>query len=314
MSDNDTITINIGKYKNMFKNFRVNLWLVTTIVLAIILAVVLFTGSENKDNLSENLTITAEEAGQKMVDFANSQGASSSLIEANDAGALYEVVLSIDGQKVPIYVTKDGESFTTTLIPFDLDNPTDTTNNQNSNIEISLDSSDPVLGDPNAPISIIEYSDFECPFCERAYSNTIASLKESDAFKNGEINLIYRHFPLNNIHPKAQKAAEASVCAQKQSKFWEYHDTLFENQNALAVDDLKSYASDLGLNQAKFDSCLDNGEAKDKVDKDLISATASGGTGTPYFIILNKETEKTTSISGAVPYSQIESAIEFVKS
>lgn len=314
MSDNDTITINIGKYKNMFKNFRVNLWLVTTIVLAIILAVVLFTGSENKDNLSENLTITAEEAGQKMVDFANSQGASSSLIEANDAGALYEVVLSIDGQKVPIYVTKDGESFTTTLIPFDLDNPTDTTNNQDSNIEISLDSSDPVLGDPNAPISIIEYSDFECPFCERAYSNTIASLKESDAFKNGEINLIYRHFPLNNIHPKAQKAAEASVCAQKQSKFWEYHDTLFENQNALAVDDLKSYASDLGLNQAKFDSCLDNGEAKDKVDKDLISATASGGTGTPYFIILNKETEKTTSISGAVPYSQIESAIEFVKS
>ena len=314
MSDNDTITINIGKYKNMFKNFRVNLWLVTTIVLAIILAVVLFTGSENKDNLSENLTITAEEAGQKMVDFANSQGASSSLIEANDAGALYEVVLSIDGQKVPIYVTKDGESFTTTLIPFDLDNPTDTTNNQDSNIEISLDSSDPVLGDLNAPISIIEYSDFECPFCERAYSNTIASLKESDAFKNGEINLIYRHFPLNNIHPKAQKAAEASVCAQKQSKFWEYHDTLFENQNALAVDDLKSYASDLGLNQAKFDSCLDNGEAKDKVDKDLISATASGGTGTPYFIILNKETEKTTSISGAVPYSQIESAIEFVKS
>ena len=314
MSDNDTITINIGKYKNMFKNFRVNLWLVTTIVLAIILAVVLFTGSENKDNLSENLTITAEEAGQKMVDFANSQGASSSLIEANDAGALYEVVLSIDGQKVPIYVTKDGESFTTTLIPFDLDNPTDTTNNQDSNIEISLDSSDPVLGDLNAPISIIEYSDFECPFCERAYSNTIASLKESDAFKNGEINLIYRHFPLNNIHPKAQKAAEASVCAQKQNKFWEYHDTLFENQNALAVDDLKSYASDLGLNQAKFDSCLDNGEAKDKVDKDLISATASGGTGTPYFIILNKETEKTTSISGAVPYSQIESAIEFVKS
>ena len=314
MSDNDTITINIGKYKNMFKNFRVNLWLVTTIVLAIILAVVLFTGSENKDNLSENLTITAEEAGQKMVDFANSQGASSSLIEANDAGALYEVVLSIDGQKVPIYVTKDGESFTTTLIPFDLDNPTDTTNNQNSNIKISLDSSDPILGDSNAPISVIEYSDFECPFCERAYSNTIASLKESDAFKNGEINLIYRHFPLNNIHPKAQKAAEASVCAQKQSKFWEYHDTLFENQNALAVDDLKSYASDLGLNQAKFDSCLDNGEAKDKVDKDLISATASGGTGTPYFIILNKETEKTTSISGAVPYSQIESAIEFVKS
>jgi len=268
MSDNDTITINIGKYKNMFKNFRVNLWLVTTIVLAIILAVVLFTGSENKDNLSENLTITAEEAGQKMVDFANSQGASSSLIEANDAGALYEVVLSIDGQKVPIYVTKDGESFTTTLIPFDLDNPTDTTNNQNSNIKISLDSSDPILGDSNAPISVIEYSDFECPFCERAYSNTIASLKESDAFKNGEINLIYRHFPLNNIHPKAQKAAEASVCAQKQSKFWEYHDTLFENQNALAVDDLKSYASDLGLNQAKFDSCLDNGEAKDKVDKD----------------------------------------------
>ena len=310
MSNKDTITIDIGKIKNSFKNLSINIWLVTTIVLAIVLIVVLFSNS----GVSKGNEISAEEAGQKMVDFANSQGATSSLIETSDNGALYEIVISIDGEQVPIYVTKDGESFTTTLIPFDIGSgAVNSPDNTGNNIQISVDQSDPLLGNKEAQFIVFEYSDFECPFCGRAYSDAIANLKSSEEFQNGEVSLVYRHFPLNSIHPNAQKAAEASECANRQGKFWEYHDILFENQQALDIDSLKSHASSLGLDQTKFDSCLDNAEAKEKVDEDLISATSNGGTGTPYFIILNTENGKTATVSGAVPYDQIESAIEAVR-
>lgn len=191
--------------------------------------------------------------------------------------------------------------------------PTPTPSPSPSAIDIELDSSDPILGDPDAKITVIEFSDFECPFCERAYSGSVAGLKASDAFKNGEVNFVYRHLPLNSIHPRAQKAAEASVCAQEQGKFYEYHDKLFENQNALDVASLKAYAVDLGLDTNKFNDCLDSGKASEKVAKDLASATKAGGRGTPYFVILNNDNGKTTSVSGAVPYSQIESAIASVK-
>lgn len=177
------------------------------------------------------------------------------------------------------------------------------------NIKVSVGSDDPVLGDKNADISIIEFSDFQCPFCERAYSGAVTEFQNSDYFKNGEVNLVYRHFPLNSIHPQAQKAAEASVCAGNQGKFWEYHDTLFENQAALDIASLKSYASKLGLDTAKFNKCLDGGEAASKVSKDLASATAAGGQGTPYFVLINKKGE-TQAISGAVPYANFEAAIQ----
>src|SRR3989344_4720461 len=130
------------------------------------------------------------------------------------------------------------------------------------NIQVKIDNTDPVLGDKNAEITIVEFSDFQCPFCARAYSDAIAQFEQSDYFKNGDVNLVYKHFPLNSIHPQAQKAAEAAECANKQGKFWEYHNMLFENQQALDIASLKSYASEVGLDTAKFNSCLDNGEAK----------------------------------------------------
>src|SRR3989344_3601321 len=124
-------------------------------------------------------------------------------------------------------------------------NPTDNTGVA-GNINPSIESNDPVLGDKNAQITIVEYSDFQCPFCEGAYSGAIAELKNSAYFKNGQVNLIYKHFPLNSIHPQAQKAAEAAECANRQGKFWQYHDMLFENQQTLDIASLKSYASKVG--------------------------------------------------------------------
>ena len=181
---------------------------------------------------------------------------------------------------------------------------------QPSQVKVTIDETDPILGDENAEVSIVEFSDFQCPFCARAASGSLADLKNSDYFKNGQVNLIYKHFPLNSIHPDAQKAAEASVCADNQGKFWEYHDTLFvKGAQALDINSLKSYASQLGLNTADFDKCLDDGEAAKKVASDLQQAAEAGGRGTPYFVIVNKQGE-TQTVSGAVPWANFESAIQ----
>ena len=176
-------------------------------------------------------------------------------------------------------------------------------------VKLSLSDDDPVLGDPDAPISIVEFSDFQCPFCARAASGTLTDFKDSDYFKDGEVNLVYKHFPLNSIHPFAQKAAEASECANRQGEFWEYHDTLFENQRSLSVADLKGYADDIGLDTDEFDSCLDDDEARAKVAADLAAASAAGGRGTPYFVIVNQDGD-TQAVSGAVPFSVLEAAIQ----
>ena len=176
------------------------------------------------------------------------------------------------------------------------------------NIQVPIEDNDPVLGDANADISIVEFSDFQCPFCARAHSGSLADFKNSDYFTSGQVNFVYKHFPLNSIHPFAQKAAEASECANRQDKFWEYHDTVFQNQQALDVDSLKSYAGQLGLNTGDFNKCLDSGEAVAKVRKDLGEATAAGGRGTPYFVLVNSDGD-TQTVSGAVPWSNFEAAI-----
>ena len=161
------------------------------------------------------------------------------------------------------------------------------------NIKVPIEDNDPVLGDPDAGISIVEFSDFQCPFCARAHTGALAEFRTTDVFKNGEVNLIYKHFPLNSIHPFAQKAGEASECANRQGNFWEYHDTLFANQQALDTPSLKQYASQIGLDTAAFNSCLDGGEASSEVTKETSQATAAGGRGTPFFVVVNRDTGAT---------------------
>lgn len=181
------------------------------------------------------------------------------------------------------------------------------------NVKIPITDADPLLGDENAEVTVVEFSDFQCPFCQRAYVGAVADLKNSNDFKSGEVNFVYKHFPLNSIHPQAQKAAEAAECANRQGKFWEYHDTLFANQGALDVNSLKTYASQIGLDAGKFNKCLDGNEAKGKVSSDLQEAASAGGRGTPYFVIINNKEGKTQTVSGAVPYSNLEAAIDSVR-
>jgi len=166
-----------------------------------------------------------------------------------------------------------------------------------------LEDDDPFLGDEDAPLTIVEFSDFQCPFCGRFRDQTLDQIEE-EYIDTGKVKFVYRDFPLSSIHPFAQKAAEASECADDQDKFWEYHDVLFENQRSLDTGSLKKYAVDLGLDTSEFNTCLDSGKHADEVTKDLNDAQRAGGRGTPFFIV------GSTPLSGAQPFSAFQAAIE----
>jgi len=168
-------------------------------------------------------------------------------------------------------------------------------------IEVSLDD-DPVIGDENAPITIVEFSDYECPFCGRHFQQSYPQLK-ADYIDTGKVRLVFRDYPLP-FHPSAQKAAEAAECAGDQDKYFEMHDKLFSNQQALSVADLKKYAGELGLNQKEFDECLDSGKQASEVQNDLNDGSKYGVSGTPSFFING------LLLVGAQPYSEFKRVID----
>lgn len=159
-----------------------------------------------------------------------------------------------------------------------------------------------VLGSANATVTIIEYSDFQCPFCGRFFEDT-EPLIISQYVDSGKVKFVYRHYPLPN-HQYAQKAAEASECASDQGKFWEYHNLIFKNQNSLNKGALKQHASSIGLDREKFDSCLASGVMASRVRNDLDAGNAAGVSSTPSFFINGKQ------LVGAQPFSAFANAIE----
>jgi protein-disulfide isomerase len=157
----------------------------------------------------------------------------------------------------------------------------------------------PSKGPDGAKVTIVEFSDFQCPFCGRAAS-TVDQVMEQYA---GKVRLVFRQFPLD-FHEKAPKAAEAALCANEQKKFWEFHDLLFKNQDKLGLEDLKAHATSLGLDVAKFNECLDSGKMKKTVDDDAAAGKKVGVTGTPAFFING------TMLSGAQPIEAFKEAID----
>lgn len=166
----------------------------------------------------------------------------------------------------------------------------------------ALTDDDAVKGNPKAPVTIVEFSDYECPFCVRFYEQTLKSI-EDKYIKTGKVKLIYRDFPLN-FHPKAQKAAEAAECAGEQGKYYEMHNKLFEEGVQGGVTAFKKYAQDLNLDTTKFNACLDQGKMAAEVRKDAADGQKLGVSGTPAFFINGKE------IVGAQPFAVFEQAIE----
>lgn len=167
----------------------------------------------------------------------------------------------------------------------------------------TLPDDDPSLGDPNAPVTIVEFSDFQCPFCARFFANTLGPLKEKYV-KTGKVRLVYRDFPLSSIHSEATGAAEAAACANDQGRFWEYHDKIFQNQPALGAANYKQWARDLGLDATAFNQCVDARKYADEVQKDFDDGRKAGVSGTPTFFINGK------MVVGALPIEEFEIAIE----
>lgn len=136
-------------------------------------------------------------------------------------------------------------------------------------------------GNVNAAVSIVEFSDYHCPFCKQAETVVAEVLAKYD----GQVRIVYRDFPLDNLHPHARAAAEAASCAGDQGKFWQYHDALFTNAPKASADDLKGYALMIGLDATQFDRCLKEDTHRDLVQRDVEEATKLGITGTPAFFI-----------------------------
>jgi protein-disulfide isomerase len=158
----------------------------------------------------------------------------------------------------------------------------------------------PARGPEDAPITIVEFSDFQCPFCSRV----VPTLDRIQEAYGDDVRLVFRHFPLHRIHPQAQKAAEASLCADEQGKFWAMHDAMFADQGGLSIAALKEKAAAVGLDETTFAECLDSGRQAERVDSDLEDGVALGVSGTPAIFINGR------LLSGAQPYDEIAKIID----
>jgi protein-disulfide isomerase len=196
----------------------------------------------------------------------NNDGDSGAIVDNNDSGAKAQPSNGDSGAKADIKISKD----------------------------------DHIRGNKNAKITIVEYSDIQCPFCSRFHETMLQVMKNYP----DKVRWVFRHFPLESIHPYARKAAEAAECAGEQGKFWEYTDKLYANQASLNTEYLSTAAEEVGLNTSKFDSCLSSGRMAARVSADLQQGQNLGVKGTPGSFINGK------SVPGAVPYSTLEGMIK----
>jgi len=180
-----------------------------------------------------------------------------------------------------------------------------------ANFDLSIDGA-PTRGRADAKLTIVEFSDFECPFCGRFTRDTRAQL-EHEYVDTGKVRMVFRHFPLERLHPHALRAAEAAECAKQQNKFWDMHAKLFANQQALNDVDLAGYAQSIGADATKFRQCLAASPLA-HIRQDQADGTTAGITGTPTFffgtIARDGRIRVTKRIVGAVPYSTFKTTID----
>lgn len=180
-----------------------------------------------------------------------------------------------------------------------------------------INTQDHILGNPDAPVKVVEFADTECPFCKRFHLTMHQLIQEYG--RSSQVAWIYRHFPLDQIHSKARKEAQALECANEldgNAKFWEYTDRLYEispSNDNLDLSLLPKIAEEIGLNQTQFQSCLSGdargGKYADHIEADYQDAVASGGNGTPYTIVIAPNGQK-FPISGAQPYSAVKQVVD----
>lgn len=175
-------------------------------------------------------------------------------------------------------------------------------------VDVSVDD-DPSLGKKDAPVTMIEFSDFQCPFCRKFYKETLPQIKK-EYIDTGRVKFVYRDFPLD-FHQGAKPAAEGAECARDQNKFWEMHDAIFNEQEKqgqgtiqFTKTDVIKWAGEIGLDMSKFNQCLDSGKYKQEVEKDIADGLAAGVNGTPATFINGR------LVSGAQPLAAFKAVID----
>ncbi len=174
--------------------------------------------------------------------------------------------------------------------------------NRPSGPSVVADGDAHAIGSEDAPVLIQEWSDFECPFCGRFYSDAYQQIK-TQYIDTGKVRLEFHHFPLS-FHQLAMPAAVAAECAGEQGKFWEYHDKIFEQQSGMNAFSFGIWADELGLNRADFDSCVESGKHEPRILADMQAGQAGGVQGTPGFLVNGK------LVSGAQPFAVFQQIIE----
>ena len=179
-----------------------------------------------------------------------------------------------------------------------------------------IDANDHVLGSPDARVLVVEYSDTECSFCKQFHSTMLRIMREYATLER--ISWVYRHFPIEEIHSKAPKEAEALECAGElggNAKFWEYTNKLYEitpSDDKLDPKELTNIAKQVGLSSEKFDTCLESGQYAPRVEIDVNNAKEMGAVGTPYSVLIDTKTGEHYPIEGAYPYLQLKQAIDLI--
>jgi protein-disulfide isomerase len=200
-----------------------------------------------------------------------------------------------------IFITKDSGGSVV------VNNPSDNTGTVNLNDFRKLQKDDHVKGNRNAKVTMVEFSDFECPFCARIHPSLSRILEERD-----DVNWVYRHFPLSSIHSRALGSAIASECIADlagNDAFWQFVDNVFSEENQLGTVFYNSQAENFGINISDFETCINSKEISDKVTEDLNEVIVSGGTGTPYVVIITASGDL-RPFSGALPYESILALID----
>ena len=205
-------------------------------------------------------------------------------------------------------------------IVFGVDNQADSNANDSSEqeddsatkgIDIApVTSQDHVRGDlKKAQVVVVEFSDFDCPFCQRFHPTMQQILSDY----GDKVAWVYRHFPLDSLHPNARKKAAASECVARlggNDAFWKFTDALYDSSKGkIGLDDLPDIAVEAGVSKGEFQNCLDNGDTQDDVQADYQDAVTAGGRGTPYSVVMTRDGQK-IPLSGALPVSDIKSVLD----
>lgn len=300
-------------------------WKFVGITVAVLLVVSIFTNGFRfgGGGVTVKGALGKEQAAEKAIDYVNNNllqpGLSATLVDVEDLGDLYRLKVSLSGQTFDSYITKDARLLFAT--GYDIsesagsgagssgDSGAQPSGSNVRRVDVSADD-DPVMGSASAAVTIIEFSDFQCPFCRKFWKETLPQIVE-EYVDTGKVKFVYRDFPLS-FHPGAEPAARAAECADEQGKFWEMHDKIFEEedkqgQGTIQFDeeDLKTWAKGVsGLKYADWEKCFDSGKYADEVANDFSDGTAAGVSGTPSFFINGRQVE------GAVPFAEIKAVIE----